>query len=191
MSHKIPSKKYGNIIGTKVVAKFAGYKIKDASSGFRAYSKEAALKLFVTSNHTYTHETLIQASYKNLRISEVPVEFRRRDGQSKLISSVPTHIKKSLSTIVRTTLQYNPLKSFSYVGGILTLLGLIPMLRFLILGYIVHDGGNHIQSLLLGSLLMIAGGMSILLGLIADLLAINRRHLEEILYRLKKNDYRE
>ncbi|MEK6952382.1 MAG: glycosyltransferase family 2 protein [Nanoarchaeota archaeon] len=187
LEHMAFSKKYGNILGTKVVQIGAGYKIEDASSGFRAYSREAALKLFVISGHTYTHETLIQAKYKNLKVLEVPIEFKKRlNGDSKLIKSVYSHIKKSSSTIVRTTLMYNSLKFFSYIGIFLIILGAVPMFRWIWLSYIIRDSGQHIQSLLLGSLLMIAGGLSVLLGWIADLLAINRKYLEDIQYRVKK-----
>jgi len=189
LHHMSFAKKYGNILGSKVVKWCAGYNIIDASSGFRAYSREAALRLFVISNHTYTHETLIQAKHKNLKVLEVPVEFRKRNGHSKLIKSVYSHIKKSMSTIIRSTLMYNSMKVLSYFGVILIILGIIPMIRWTWLSYIVHDSGNHIQSLLLGLLLMIFGGFSIMLGFISDLVAINRRHLEEILYRLKKHDY--
>ena len=189
LDHMQTNKKYGNLIGSKFVKICAGYDIIDASSGFRAYSKEAALKLFVTSPHTYTHETLIQASYKNLKVLEVPVEFRKRHGSdSKLIKSVFSHIKKSLSTIMRTTLMYNSLKAFSYAGVFLILLGLAPMFRWVWLSYISQDGGQHFQSLLLGSILMMFGGLSILLGFISDLIAINRRHLEDLLYRVKKSE---
>ncbi len=186
LNHMAFSKKYGNIIGSKVVKISAGYPLKDASSGFRAYSKEAALKLFVTSKHTYTHETLIQATHKKLKVVEVEVEFRKRNGHSKLISSVYSHIKKSGTTIVRSTLLYNSLRFFSYLGLALILIGLIPMVRFLYLSYIIQAAGDHIQSLLLGLLLMTFGGMSILLGFISDIIAINRKHLEDIQYRIKK-----
>ena len=187
LEHMSFSKKYGNIIGSKVVKLCAGYEIIDASSGFRAYSKEAALKLFVISNHTYTHETLIQAAHKNLRVIEVPVEFKKRlNGGSKLITSVFGHIKKSMATIIRNTLMYNSLKFFSYIGISLIILGLIPMIRWTWLSYIVRDGGQHIQSLLFGLLLMVFGGLSVLLGFISDIIATNRRHLEEILYKVKR-----
>ncbi len=186
LTHMTAAKKYGNMIGSRVVKSAANNQVKDASSGFRAYNKHAMEKLFITSKHTYTHESLIQASHKNLKVLEVNVEFRKRDGHSKLISSVPTHIKKSLSTIARTTLMYNSLKVFSYIGAIMILIGLFPIARWYYLSYIVGELGGHIQSLLLGLLLIIGGGMSILLGFIADLLAINRKYLEEILYRVKR-----
>ena len=192
LTHMGPAKKYGNIIGSKIVKYSAGQNIIDASSGFRAYSKEAALQLFVTSKHTYTHETLIQASHKNLKIVEVPVTFRKREGSdSKLIKSVSSHIKKSMATIVRNTLMYNSLKFFSYLGFILIILGLIPMIRWFYLSYIASQGGQHIQSLLMGSLFIMFGGLSILIGFISDILAINRRHLEEILYRVRRLELRE
>ncbi len=189
LGHMTFAKKYGNIVGSNVVRYCAGYGIIDASSGFRAYSREAALRLFVTSSHTYTHETLIQAAHKRLRVVEIPVEFRERVGESKLIKTVYGHIKKSMATIVRSTLMYNSFKAFSLVGTFLILAGLVPMIRWFWLSYVYYTPGQHIQSLLLGSLLMIAGGLSVLLGFIADLLAINRRYLEEILYDVRRDRY--
>lgn len=189
LTHMIGAKKYGNILGSKVVKFSAGYNIIDASSGFRAYNKEAALKLFVMSKHTYTHETLIQAGRKNLKVIEVPVTFRKREGHSKLIKSVSSHVKKSMSTIVRNTLMYNSLKVFSYLGIFLIALGAIPLVRWFYLSYIAYQPGAHIQSLLIGMILIVFGGLSILIGLISDIIAINRKHLEEILYRLKSLEF--
>jgi len=196
LEHMQKMKKYGNILGSKVVRFCANNGITDASSGFRAYSREAAQKLFITSKHTYTHESLIQATHKNLKVMEIPVTFKKRNGDSKLIKSVPIHIKKSVATIARTTLMYNSLKAFSFIGILLMLIGLIPLVRWFWLSYVITDGGQHIQSLLLGSLIIIFGGFSILLGLISDIIAINRRHLEEILFRVRrleneKNEYKE
>lgn len=190
LDHMPFAKKYGNILGSRVVRFSAGYKLIDASSGFRAYSKDAAMKLFVTSTHTYTHETLIQASRKNLKVIEVPVEFRKRqDNQSRLISSVFGHIKKSMATISRSTLMYNSLKAFSYFGFLLIILGLVPIVRWFYLTYILHTTGEYLQSIILGSILIFAGGMSILLGFISDIIAINRKYLEEILLKLRKAEY--
>src|SRR3989338_8191421 len=189
LNHMVTAKKYGNILGTKVVQLSAGYKIADASSGFRAYSRESALRLFVTSKHTYTHETLIQAKRKNLKVVEVPVEFRKREhSQSKLISSVGSHIKKSMSTIARSTLMYNSMRTLGYLGGLLMLIGAIPLIRWIWLSYIIKDAGSHIQSLLLGLLLIMLGFLTIMLGFISDLIATNRRHLEEILYRIRRTE---
>lgn len=190
LNHMVPSKKYGNMLGTKVVQTCAGYKIQDASSGFRAYSREAMRKLFITSPHTYTHESLIQARRKNLKVVEVDVEFRKREGSSsKLISNVRSHIKKSLSTIARTTLMYNSLKAFSYIGILMIIIGLVPLVRWYLLNYIFSIPGGHIQSLILGSLFIMSGGLAILIGLISDMIAINRRYLEEILYHQRKMEF--
>lgn len=187
LSHMPISKKYGNIVGTKVVSISAGYPIADASSGFRAYSKEAAQRLFVTSKHTYTHDTLIQAKHKNLKVLEVPVQFNARpNGHSKLINSVYGHVKKSTATIIRNTLMYNSLKTLGILGSILIILGLIPMIRWIVLEYFADIGGQHIQSLIAGSILILAGIILVVLGFISDLLAINRLHLEEILYKINK-----
>ncbi len=186
LNHMVSAKKYGNIIGSKIVRIMGGNGVKDASSGFRAYNKEAMRRLFVISDHTYTHQTLIQANNQDLKVIEVPVEFRKRKGHSKLIKSIYSHVKRSSSTIVRTNLMYNSMKTLSYIGVFLIILGAVPIIRWIYLSYVIHDSGNHIQSLLLGSLLIIAGGMSVLLGFISDLIAINRRYLEEVLYKLRK-----
>lgn len=192
LKHMVSAKKYGNIIGSKVVKFCAGYHIKDASSGFRAYNKEAALKLLVLSKHTYTHETLIQAAHKNLKVIEVPVEFKKRpdtNHQSKLISSVPNHIKKSLITILRNTLMYNSLRTFVYLGFILTLVGAVPFLRWLYLSILDGHFGMHTQSLLVGLLFLMFGGFAMLAGLLSDIIATNRRHLEELMYEVKSLKY--
>lgn len=187
LGHMTFAKKYGNMMGSKVVEKAAGYKINDASSGFRAYSKEAALRLFVTSTHTYTHDTLIQASHKNLKVIEVPVDFRKREGHSKLIKSVSSHIRKSMATIVRNTLMYNSMRTFGVLGAILSVLGLVPIVRWLILTYILKTGGAYIQSMMVGVMLVVFGGLIISIGFVSDLLAINRKYLEQVLYKQKKD----
>ena len=192
LSHMSFAKKYGNILGSYFVQICSGNGVRDASSGFRAYSREAGLKLFVTSPHTYTHETIIQAKRKNLRIAEVPVEFRKREGTgSRLISSVPKHIKKSLATITRTTLMYNSLKAFSYLGALLMALGAVPFIRWVYLSYVKGYFGQHTQSLIIGLILIVFGGFSIMIGLISDILAINRRYLEDILERVKGMELKE
>jgi glycosyltransferase involved in cell wall biosynthesis len=187
LEHMTFAKKYGNMMGSKVVELAAGYKIKDASSGFRSYSKEAALRLFVTSTHTYTHDTLIQASHKNLKVIEVPVDFRKREGHSKLIKSVFSHVRKSMETIVRNTLMYNSMRTFGTIGLITSILGLIPIIRWLILTYILQTDGAYIQSMMIGVMLVVFGGLIISIGFVSDLLAINRKYLEQVLYKQKKS----
>ena len=115
------------------------------------------------------------------------VELRKRgNGNSKLISSIPSHIKKSISTIARTTLMYNSLKAFSYLGITLILIGIIPIARWFYLSNILNQTGQHIQSLILGSVLVIFGGLCILLGFLSDIIAINRKYLEDIQERIKR-----
>jgi glycosyltransferase involved in cell wall biosynthesis len=190
LDHMVLAKKYGNIWGSRFVRLCADNNIEDASSGFRAFTKEAALKLFIVSNHTYTHQTLIQATHKNLAVAEIPVEFRKREnGGSKLIGNVPQHIRKSMATIMRTTLMYNSLKTFSYIGMLIIFVGLIPIGRWYWLSYWAGQGGQHVQSIIVGSLLITLGVFSILLGVISDLIALNRRYLEEILYLNRKREY--
>ena len=189
LDHMPRIKKFGNSAGTKIVSIGSGVKLDDVSSGFRAFSKEAALRLFVTATHTYTHETLIQAARNKLRILEVPIEFRKRKhGESRLITSKWSHTKKTVSIMVRSSLNYQPLKVFSNLGLILILMGLLLYFRWIYLMYILIDHGDHIQSLLIGAVLIIFGGLSVFLGFIADMLATNRRYLEEILYKVRRGE---
>jgi len=178
--------KYGNLLGSLVLRKLSGTNVSDASSGFRAFSKEAALKLNIHFNHTYTHETIIQASAKNLAIANIPIEFRKREaGESKLIRNIFTHIKTSLLVIIRTVILYKPLKTLFFTGTIIILPGIILGLRF-VYSFIFTRGSGKIQSLILASTLIIIGFMIIVLGLIGDLVSANRQMTEEILYRIKE-----
>ncbi|MBU0598626.1 glycosyltransferase family 2 protein [Patescibacteria group bacterium] len=186
LDHMPSSKKYGNMLGSWVVRKVSGLPIKDASSGFRAFSREAALRLSVLSHHTYTHETIIEAQDKKLVFIEVPCTFRARVGtSSRLISGVFGHIKKSGATIVRTTIRHRPLKTFVYIGGFLLLLGIIIGVRFIYF-YMTGNSSGHIQSLIFVAILIMLGFQIVVLGLLADNINANRRINEEILYRLKK-----
>ena len=189
LSHMNWANKYGNIFGSWVLRKMLKNNVIDASSGFRAFSKECALRLNILSGHTYTHETIIQCVMKKMRIVEVPIEFRKREaGTSKLIQSIPAHIKKSAATIIRIYLTYEPFKTFSRIGSFIFLIGAFFYLRYLWFYFLGRSGG-HIQSLLLGVTLTIIGVLIIILGFIADLIATNRRIDEEILYKLKKKEY--
>ena len=183
--------KYGNLIGSWALRKLTGARVRDASSGFRAFSREAALNLYTFFSHTYTHETIIQAVYKNLPIAEVPIRFRERQaGESRLINSLYSHIKNSTLTIVRTILMYKPLKTLFYSGLVIMVPGIYLGLRFLYYFYVLGRSGGKVQSLILAAILIIIGFFVIVLGLLGDLIAKNRKINEDILYRLKKNDYR-
>lgn len=181
------SKKYGNLIGSWVVRGLSGAKVSDASSGFRAFSAEAAAHLNVFSPFTYTHETIIDAASKGLKIAQVPCTFlptARPGGGSRLIASVSQHIKNSAAVIIRTYVIYKPLKAFFYLGSLFLAASLVIGIRFLYF-YFQGLGQGKIQSLILGAVLAIVGFQIILMGFLADAVSAARKVSEELLYRLK------
>ena len=184
----VPQKRWGNRLATFVVGLASGLKISDAQTGFRAFSREAALRLVVHSGYTYTQETIVQAAHKRIGIVEVPVEFRKRngDGKSRLISSIMTYAQRSVVTLIRTYTSYNPLKTFAYLGGGIFLLGVI--LGFRVLIHFIRTGmvTPYLPTALLSSVLAIIGFQIIVIGLIADIEHQNRHIMEEILYRMRK-----
>lgn len=183
-------KKVGNLVASNIVSLVSEDLIEDASCGFRAYSRDATLRLLVLSHHTYTHETLIQALGNKIKAVQIPISVKpRKFGESRLIASKWTHTKKSLGTMTRTLLTYRPLKFFSNLGIALFSVGLFLYLRWMWYAYF-GPRGDHLQSLLVGAVLIMLGSLSALLGFIAELLATNRRYLEEILYRIRKVELR-
>jgi len=183
------SKKLGNTLGSFFVRKIARIPLKvDASSGFRAYSRDAALKINVLSDHTYAHETLIQAYDHGIALACIDIPARNVERPSRLINNVPVHIFKSLIVILRILTIYKPLRVMLFIGGSIFLLGLIVVLRFFYY-YITMGGEGHIQSLILASALMIIGFQIAVLALISSAIGWNRKILEETLYREKKNEF--
>jgi glycosyltransferase involved in cell wall biosynthesis len=187
IEYMLLQKRVGNKLATFVTKILSGVEISDAQTGFRAFSRNAALRLNVLSDYTYVQETIIQAAYKGLKIVEVPVHFRRRkSGKSRLISNVFSYAQKAGITILRTYLSYKPLKVFVFTGGLIVLLGLTVGLR-VILHYIKTGAvGPYIPSAILTVLLTIVGFLTIMLGLIADMIRMNRELHEEILYNLRR-----
>lgn len=186
LDHMPSSKKYGNIIGSWVIRKLTGTNVTDASSGFRALTREAAQAFNLLSTHTYTHETIIQAANKDLAIAEVPIAFKRREyGKSRLISGVWGHIKQSLATIIRTILMYKAFKYLVALGSLLMGVGFLGIVRFLYF-FFTTGGAGHIQSLVISSILISIGFMTAVMGVLADLVSINRRILEGLSHGLKK-----
>lgn len=186
LDHMPLSKKCGNILGSFTIRLLTGSKIKDISSGFRAFSRETARQLKLFSYHTYTHETIIQAINKNLVIAEIPVTFRKRKyGKSRLISGVWSHIKKSTATIIRTVLMYKAFKVLVTLGFFIMFLGILGGLRFLYFSF-TGNGAGHVQSLIFSSILISIGFTTCVMGILADLISINRKIIEEVLYILKK-----
>ena len=186
LNHMPRRNKYGNILGSWFVCKLAKLGKIDVSSGFRAYTRKAALKMNILSPHTYTHETLIQAAENKLTITEVPIRAREVKRKSKLIKSIPNHIAKSLTIILRVFSLYNFIKIFITLGIILFLAGIVPIVRFVYF-YFVDGGQGHIQSLIIGTMVTLIGFTTITIALLASALDWNRKLIEDILYRVKKN----
>lgn len=178
--------KYGNLFGDWVIRKLTKSNIHDTSSGFRALSREAALRINVQFNHTYTHETIIQAIFKNLSVKNVTIsENKREEGESKLIKGLFSHIRNSSAIIIRTILMYKPLKTLLILGIIIIFPGILLGLRVTYY-YIIGQSVGMLHSLILTSILIICGFTVIILGFLGDLISNNRKIEEEILYYLKK-----
>ncbi|MCL4487649.1 MAG: glycosyltransferase family 2 protein [Chloroflexi bacterium] len=172
--------------GSWAVQVASDLRVPDATSGFRAFSRDAALRLTVLSDYSYTVETLIQAGARNLCIAYVPVRTRPRLRESRLVRSIPDYIAQSGLTILRAYAMYKPLRVFLTIGGLMVLAGLVPAIRFLYFYIIEGNGTGHIQSLIFAAVLLIMGFQIWLIGLVADLVGFNRKILEEALYRLRK-----
>lgn len=184
--HFSPIKKKLQKLGSWVVRHVSGTDVPDAASGFRAYSREAALRLNIISRFTYTLETIIQAGKKNIAIGHVKVATNGKLRESRLFTSIPSYIKRSISTILRIYTMYEPLKTFVKIGALIFSAGFLVSLRFLWYYFFVDGGSGHIQSLILSAVLMLVGFQVGLIGLVADLISGNRRLIEDCLYRVKK-----
>ena len=178
-------KKRLQVLGSWMVRQLSGTAVKDATSGFRAMSREAALRLNVISRFTYTLETIIQAGKKNIATTHVPIRTNAPQRPSRLFSSIPGYVKRSVATIARIYALYEPLKIFLYIGGTVFLGGFLISLRFLYF-YFIGQGGGKVQSLILSAVLMIVGFQIGMIGLLADIISANRRLIEETLFRVKK-----
>ena len=172
-------------LGSSVVRLVSKTNVKDTTSGFRAISREAAFRMNVFNEYTYTLETVIQAGQKDLAIISVPVGTNAYLRPSRLISSIPSYIRKSIATIIRIFVVYKPFRFFITAGVTIFMCGFLIGLRFLYY-YLLGKGGGHIQSLILASVLLGAGFQVILVAFVSDLLSVNRRLLEDVQYRLKK-----
>ncbi len=187
IDHFSPMKKKLQHLGSWVVRQVSGTNVPDTTSGFRAFSREAALKINVISRFSYTLETIIQAGKKNIAITHVPIETNAKLRESRLFKNSFNYIKRSLATIIRIYTMYEPIKTFFLIGGTIFSGGLIVSLRFLYFYLFTPFGGQgHIQSLILAAVLFIVGFQVMVIGLLSDLIAANRRLLEDTLYRVKK-----
>ena len=185
------SHKWGNLIGSTLVRRLVGLpKGVDVSSGFRAYDREAAMRMNVIAGYTYTHETLIAAMEQGMTIADVAIPARHVARPSRLMGGVFGHILRAVTVILRSYAVYQPIRMFSSIGAFFIVAGLFPMLRFLY--YYATDGsGGHIQSLIAGSVLLIVGFQILVLSLLASALSWNRRMIEELLLRERRRDYSE
>ena len=181
--------KHWNKLGTFVMTKWAGIPKYDVSTGFRAYTTEASMKLQVYSTHTYSHTTILSALDLGLIMVELPIPDRIVERPSRLISSVPNHIWKAGWNIVRNIVIFRPLRFFGSIGAGLTLLGTIPVVRFLYF-VAIGEGGGHIQSLILAAVLILLGYINLVLGLLGSSIGWHRKVSEETLFRLKRLENR-
>lgn len=185
IEHMPLSKKWGNKIATRVVRRVTGLPIRDAQTGFRAFSRDAALRLNLTGDYTYVQEMLIQAANKNLKIEQIPVEFRKREGKSRLIAGILSYAKYAGLNIIKSYRDYRPLKVFTAIGVTIILIGLIVGARVL-MDFFTTGRVAHLPSAVLTTVLIVVGLLVIIFGLLADMLKTQRILLEDILYRLKK-----
>jgi glycosyltransferase involved in cell wall biosynthesis len=181
-------KKWLQRTGSLVVRWASRTTVPDATSGFRALSREAALRLEIFSSYTYTLETLIQAGRKGLTVASVPIQANEVRRTSRLIQTMPTYVARSAVTILRVFLMYEALRIFLILGSFPFAVGLVLLGRFLYF-YAIGDGTGHIQSLILASILVVLGFLTFLLGLLGDLIAKNRHLSEDTNYRLKKAEF--
>ncbi len=170
--------------GSWVIGRASGVRTPDATSGFRAITREAALRTLVMSDYSYTLETLIQAGARRMAVEYVPVRTNPQTRPSRLMRGIPDYLTNSAVTIVRAYTMYRPIRVFTAIGFLSLLGGLILSLRFMYF-YLIGQGGGHIQSLILAAILFIVGFQILLIGLVADLIGFNRKILEEVLYRLR------
>jgi glycosyltransferase involved in cell wall biosynthesis len=176
--------------GSWVVRWASGTDVPDSTSGFRAFSRNAALQLTVYSTHTYTLETIIQAGKKGIVITHVPIATNEKLRESRLIRSIPGYVVSSAITILRILLMYEALRIFLTIGAVLFGFGTLLVLRFLYF-FLIGEGQGHVQSLIIAAILIVLGFQTFLLGLLADLIAKNRRLNEEMAYRLRKSEFEE
>ena len=174
-------------LGSRVVSATAGFTIPDATSGFRAITRQVAMETMVLSNYSYTLETLIQAGAKRVRVDFVPIKTNPPERPSRLFQSIRNYLVNSSVTIMRSFTMYRALRIFTVISLIMLLIGTAIGGRFVYF-YITGEGGGMVQSLILAAVFLIVGFITFLIGLIADLVSFNRKILEEVLVRLRRRD---
>jgi len=189
LQHFGPVKRLLQAVGSWVVRQLSGTSVPDATSGFRAFSRRAALKLNVFTNFTYTLETIIQAGKKQIPIAHVAIQTNPDRRPSRLFPSIPVYLRRSAATLVRIYALYEPLKVFWRLGALAVLAGVAIGVRFLV-HYFGGGGAGRIQSLILAAVLLIVGFQVMLIGLVADLIGSSRSLQEDTLFRVREIELR-
>jgi len=185
IEHFSPAKKLLQRLGSWVVRLASNTDIPDAPSGFRAMSRDAAMRLHVFNEYTYTLETIIQAGQKGMVVTSVPIRTNEDLRPSRLVTSIPNYIRRQILTLLRIFMTYRPFRFFAVPGIALFSLGMLIGLRFIYF-YVTQRGAGHIQSLILAALLMGMGTFLAIVGLLADLISVNRQLLERVDWRVQR-----
>ncbi|MGE4293575.1 MAG: glycosyltransferase family 2 protein [Desulfovibrio sp.] len=185
IEHFSPLKKLLQKVGSWVIRKVSSTPVQDAPSGFRAFTRRAAMRLNVFSEYTYTLETIIQAGQARMAVTSVPVEVNGKLRESRLMKSMLSYVRKSLSTTLRIFVTYRPAKFFMGVGSVLFGLGGLLCLRWVAL-YFMGTDRAHVPSLILASILLLAGFVCVAMGVLGELTAVNRKLLEDVRQRVMR-----
>ncbi|HEY2773514.1 MAG TPA: glycosyltransferase family 2 protein [Candidatus Binatia bacterium] len=186
LAHFSIPKRILQVVGSWIVRQLSGTRVPDATSGFRAFSRKAALRMNVVSDFTYTLETIIQAGKKQLLVTHVPIDVNPETRPSRLFPGIPSYILRSTATLVRIYALYEPLRVFTIIGLLFLSGGALVGGRFLYLYAVTGGGAGHIQSLIFAAVLTLTGVQTILIGLLADLIGSSRRMLEDTLLRIRR-----
>lgn len=182
-----PAKRVLQRFGSWIIGQASSLDTPDATSGFRAFTRTAALRTLVMNDYSYTLETLIQAGARNMAVEYVPVRTNEQVRPSRLMRGIPDYLAHSSTIILRAYTMYRPLRVFTIISLIFLLAGLIGSGRFLYF-FAIGQGAGHVQSLILSAVMLIVGFQIFLIGLVADLIGFNRKVLEEVLYRLRRQE---
>ena len=186
VEHFSPLKVQLQKLGSAIVNKAAGTTLPDAASGFRAYSRDSLMLLNTITRFSYCMETIIQAGNKKLKIDSVPVRTNPKTRESRLFTSIGQHVRMSAGAIIRAYIMYKPYVIFTFFAAIFGILGLVPFVRWVVLQTTSAHPGGHLQSLVVGAVLLIMAFISVIIGIISDLLRTNRALIEDTLEHTKK-----
>jgi glycosyltransferase involved in cell wall biosynthesis len=191
IEHFSMTKKFLQRLGTAVMNTVADTNLPDATSGFRAYNKEAAIKLNLVGRFNFAMETTLQASYKRMQIETIKIKTNPKTRESRLFKSMGEHVRKSALALMNAYVMYRPFMVFITLGFFLLIAGLIPFVHFVVLYFTEKDpfGAHHLQSLIIGTVLLNASFISFTLGIVANLIRINRSLIEDVLEEQRRQRY--